>query len=204
MYKNIYTCLLAHAVISLQIFLPSDACICREFFLSSCSAGTMLYMVLWENGTTRIHFGDLKVFQTCIFEKGNFISRRVFWNRRNEGSNAVKCNVSEGKFVLRLDTTPIIEANLGLKREIIIHIRPAKEMGDAGGSLLTLAGFEVGTREEGTLPAPCLAPLRRLWVLQLGTPVGFVAQPLDASSSCRKPQVLVDPKHGAIRYYCLG
>lgn len=37
-----------------QIFLAAGACICKELFLSSCSAETMLDMVLWGNSTIRI------------------------------------------------------------------------------------------------------------------------------------------------------
>lgn len=102
---------------------------------------------------------------------------------------------------------PFLEANLGLKGKIVIHTRTAKEMGDAGGSLLTLAGFEVGRGEEQTLPAPCLPPLQVFWVFQFEDPRGVYnpSPPSSAaSSSCRKPQFLVDPKHSAIRYYCLG
>lgn len=112
---------------------------------------------------------------------------------RNEGSNPVKCNVSEGELILHLDTMPCLEANLGLKIKIIICIHTAREMGDSRGSLMTLAGFEVGTREEQTLPVPCISPLQDFWVLQFKDPRRAYtpsSPSLAASSSCRKPQFL--------------
>lgn len=119
----------------------------------------------------------------------------------------MKCNVREGKLILHLDTMPFLKANLGLKRKIVKRIHTAKEMGDAGGSLLTLAHFEVGTREEHTLLAPCVSPIQVFWVLQFEDPHRAYnprSPSLAASSSCRKLKFLVDPKHSAIRYYCLG
>lgn len=119
----------------------------------------------------------------------------------------MKCNVSLGKLILHLDTMPFLEANLGLRRKIIIHIYTTKAMGGAGGSLLTLAGFEEGTREEQTLPAPWVSPLQVFWVLQFEEPCRAYnpcSPSLAASSSCRKPQFLLDPKHSAIWYYRLG
>lgn len=161
-----------------------------------------------ENSAIRILLGDLKVFQGCVFKKGNFLSRWVFWNRRHEGSNPVKCNVSEGKLSLHLDTNSLLEANLAVERTIIVHFYTAKEMGDGGGPLLTLAAFDMGTGEEQILPVPSVSPLRVIWMLQFEDPhrsYNPSSPSLAASSRCRKPQFLVDPKHSrAIWYYCLG
>lgn len=102
---------------------------------------------------------------------------------------------------------PSLEVNLGLKIKTILCIHTAREMGDSRGSLMTLAGFEVGIREEQTLPVPCISPLQDFWVLQFKDPCrAYTPSPpsLAASSSCRQPQLLGDPKHSAIRDYCLG
>lgn len=110
----------------------------------------------------------------------------------------MKCNVSEGKLSLHSDTNALLEADLAVERKIIVHIYTAKEMGDAGGPLPSLAGFATGTGEEQTLPVPSVSPRRVIRMLQLEEPhrsYNPSSPSLAASSRCRKPQLLVVPKH---------